>query len=82
METSILLTTFNGEKYILEQLESIKQQTLPADEVIIIDDASSDNTAEMIESYITKNNLSTWILIVNKKNIGWRKNFFEGFLQK
>lgn len=79
METSILLTTFNGEKYILEQLESIKQQTLPADEVIIIDDASSDNTAKMIESYITKNNLSTWILIVNKKNIGWRKNFFEGF---
>ena len=79
MTASILLSTYNGEKYIREQLDSIKNQIVPADEVLIIDDASSDNTVEIIKSYIAENNLPTWCLRVNKTNVGWRKNFFDGF---
>ena len=79
MNVSVLLTTYNGEKYILEQLESLKNQIMPADEVMIIDDASSDSTVKIIEAYIEKNDLSTWILKSNRENVGWKKNFFEGF---
>jgi glycosyltransferase involved in cell wall biosynthesis len=47
---SVCLTTYNGEKYILEQLRSILSQLESDDEVIISDDNSSDCTLELIEN--------------------------------
>lgn len=44
------MATFNGEKFILEQLESIFCQTIQPQEIIICDDCSSDRTIEIIES--------------------------------
>ncbi|MGN7783771.1 glycosyltransferase [Niabella sp. 22666] len=41
---SIIMCTYNGEAYLQEQLESIAAQTFVAEEVIIVDDASTDNT--------------------------------------
>lgn len=78
MFISIVMTTYNGEKYILEQLNSLKNQTRPADEVVIYDDGSMDGTVEIINSYICRNDLKKWKLIINEKNKGWRKNFYEG----
>lgn len=71
---SLVLATYNGEKYILEQLESIKNQTLKPDEVIICDDKSTDNTFSMISEYIKENKLS-WLLYVNDNNQGYSRNF-------
>ena len=48
MKTSVVLSTYNGEKYLVEQLDSIKNQTLSADEVVICDDCSNDNTVEIV----------------------------------
>jgi GT2 family glycosyltransferase len=45
---SVCMATYNGERYIVEQLKSILMQLSPTDEVIIVDDASRDRTAEMI----------------------------------
>ena len=45
---SVAMTTYNGEKYIFKQLESILAQTVPVDEIIIFDDGSTDNTAQII----------------------------------
>ena len=45
------MATYNGEKYIIEQLDSIRNQTLPPDEVIICDDCSTDNTDEVIATF-------------------------------
>ena len=42
------MSTFNGQDYIGEQLESILNQTIQLDEVVIIDDCSSDKTCEII----------------------------------
>ena len=49
---SVALCTYNGESYIREQLASIAAQTLPAHEVVICDDGSSDSTVEAVESFI------------------------------
>ena len=76
---SVVMTTFNGQKYLLEQLESLRNQTLKIDEVIIMDDCSKDETPELIRKYIIDNNLSGWKLIENQTNQGWKKNFKLGF---
>ncbi|MDD3321894.1 MAG: glycosyltransferase family 2 protein [Paludibacter sp.] len=48
---SICITTYNGEKYIMEQLNSILSQINVDDEVIISDDGSTDKTIELIMSF-------------------------------
>lgn len=79
MKLSIVMTTYNGIRYIEEQLESIVNQERKADEVLIFDDGSNDGTPEFIEKYIIKNKLNnTWKVIVNEENKGWRRNFVEG----
>lgn len=74
---SVILSTFNGEKYIIEQLESLRTQTRKIDEVIIIDDCSTDSTVPLIRKYIHQYELN-WECKVNSKNIGWKKNFVSG----
>ena len=77
MKISIVLSTYNGSKYIEEQLESIRSQSLAADEVIISDDCSTDITVEIIRNFIHKYKLKSWRLYENKVNKGWRRNFKE-----
>ena len=48
---SVCIATFNGEKYLKLQLVSILSQLDIDDEIIIIDDASTDNTIEIINSF-------------------------------
>ena len=78
MKISIVMTTYNGEKYVEEQLNSIRMQTRKADEVLIFDDLSSDDTVRLIQRYIDSNKLNNWKAMVNTVNKGWRKNFFDG----
>ena len=76
---SILISTYNGENYIIEQLESLLNQTLLADEVIIFDDCSTDSTVELIKEFIDKHHLDKqWYLKVNSRNIGYKANFRQG----
>lgn len=79
MRTSVVLSTYNGEKFILEQLESIRIQTVPVDEVIILDDCSTDNTAKICQDFIFRHNLSHWHIEVNTQNKGFVQNFYAGF---
>lgn len=71
------MTSFNGESYIEQQLDSILSQTRKPDEVIIRDDQSTDRTVDIIEGFIVGHNLSSWRLIRNEKNLGWWLNFYE-----
>lgn len=70
---SIALTTFNGEKYIQEQLESILHQTYSDFELIIIDDCSNDNTFSLLKKYTNSDDRIS--LSQNKVNLGFKKNF-------
>ena len=77
MKISVALATFNGEKYIKEQLQSILSQQLPVDEVVISDDGSSDSTPEIIKDFIKDNELENWSFSVNEKNLGYAQNFIH-----
>lgn len=48
---SVCMATYNGEKYIKEQMDSILVQLGESDEIIISDDASTDSTLQIVESY-------------------------------
>jgi len=53
---SIVVITYNSEKYVLETLESIKAQKYPNIELIVSDDCSTDKTVELCKSWIEANN--------------------------
>lgn len=76
-KVSIVLATYNGEDYIEEQLKSLVYQTMPADEVLISDDCSNDNTIAIINKFIKENALKNWKLYTHSKNQGWKKNFYN-----
>lgn len=71
MTVSVALCTYNGEKYIKEQIDSILNQSLSVDEIIIVDDVSTDRTMDIIKEY--KNKIIK--IYQNKENIGFVKNF-------
>ena len=68
---SLVMAVYNGEQYITAQMESIKNQSLAPDEVIIRDDCSTDKTREVVSNFITANGLN-WKLICAETNTGWR----------
>jgi len=74
MKISVALCTYNGAKYIEEQLNSILKQTLLPDEIVICDDSSTDDTV-----FVTRQALAKYtgelVLRVNPRNIGYKKNF-------
>lgn len=48
---SVCIATYNGEKYLAEQLDSILLQVSEEDELIISDDGSTDHTLEILRTY-------------------------------
>ena len=75
---SVVMATYNGEKYIINQLESIRTQTRQADEVLIFDDNSTDHTSDIVRKYISDNDLVSWSIAINNENVGYKKNFYNG----
>lgn len=75
MKLSVVVCTYNGSRYLKEQLDSIKDQIRQADEVLLFDDRSADDTLEIAARYIEANGLSSWRLSVNEKNLGYIENF-------
>ena len=72
MKISIAMCTYNGEIYIEEQLKSIVSQTKQIDELIIVDDCSTDRTCNIIEQFKDKLPIQ---LVINKNNLGVRESF-------
>jgi glycosyltransferase involved in cell wall biosynthesis len=71
------MCVYNGEKYLVDQLESILHQTLPPDEVSIYDDCSTDSTVLIICDFIKNHKLLNWHININPYNKGWRINFYD-----
>ena len=77
---SIALATYNGKKYIKEQLDSIINQTMKPDEIVIRDDLSTDGTFEFILEYSKKNENIKWNIKQNEINLGYKKNFYNSII--
>ena len=77
---AILMATYNGEKYICQQIDSILSQTCKDWELYIHDDGSTDNTIAVVESYVEK--YPNKIHLIDDKSTGGAKyNFFYMFGQ-
>ena len=72
---SVVISTYNGAGYIEEQLDSILHQTYTNLEIIIIDDASTDDTYPILESYAAKDRRIS--LYKQQKNVGYNISFSE-----
>lgn len=76
MTTSVALCTYNGASYIQEQIESILNQTMPVDEIVICDDGSTDDTVSIIQQ-ISSSIPEKIRLIKNPTNLGLCANFIN-----
>lgn len=74
---SVIMSTYNRENYLPAAMESILNQTYTDFEFIIIDDASTDNTAKLLQEYQEKD--SRIVVISNPQNLGYNKNLTTGF---
>lgn len=78
MTVSVAIALYNGSKFIEKQLDTIRTQTVPADQVVLCDDGSNDNTVQIVNDYINKHALgNNWKLYKNEKNLGYAKNFYK-----
>lgn len=73
-KVAIIVSTYNGEKYIEEQLKSLCNQTYPNVEIYIRDDGSKDETVSILEKYKKENNN---IHIIKAQNVGVVGSFYE-----
>jgi glycosyltransferase involved in cell wall biosynthesis len=73
---SIVLATYNGERYLKEQLDTVFQQTYPDLEIVAVDDCSSDSTVSILQYYASMH--SNMRVYVNEKNIRHIKTFEKG----
>ncbi len=65
---SILMANYNNGDYIAEAIESVLSQTYPSWELIIVDDASTDDSIQKITQYLRENRIK---LIKHEKNLGY-----------
>lgn len=85
IKISVIIPCFNSSKYIHNTLNSIFEQTVYPDELIIIDDGSSDDTVKIVKNILNKNlSLNNFNLIESKhlgpgsaRNIGIKNSKFE-----
>lgn len=74
---SVVVATYNGERFIGEQLDSIIHQNYTNIEIIVVDDCSSDNTPKLLNEYAEK--YANVKVFFNEQNLGYVKNFEKGF---
>jgi glycosyltransferase involved in cell wall biosynthesis len=74
MKISIALATFNGGKYLQEQLDSFLNQNRLPDELVVCDDGSNDETLSILEGFSEKAPFPVKIYL-NEKNLGYSQNF-------
>ena len=78
---TIAITCYNEEKYIVNAIDTIFKALRRMNftyEVIVIDDASRDNSVQKIQQYMAEHPNNPLILQANKRNYGWAHNYIEG----
>ncbi|WP_456288547.1 glycosyltransferase family 2 protein [Paenibacillus sp. AK002] len=74
-KVQVLLSAYNGEQYISEQIQSILNQTHAAVSILIRDDGSTDTTMELLDQWVTTH--PDKIKLIKGTNVGVVSSFFE-----
>lgn len=77
MKTTCLINNYNYANYLSEAVNSALNQSVSFDEIIIVDDASTDNSAEVINKFAQETNVKS---VLKEKNQGQLSSFNQGFL--
>jgi glycosyltransferase involved in cell wall biosynthesis len=78
VKVSVVVCTYNGERFLAEQLQSVLDQTHPLDEIIVSDDGSSDSTLDIVADFssrVSGAKKPTWMVQSRKKPLGVAGNF-------
>lgn len=70
------MATYNGARFVIEQLASIANQSVPPDEIIISDDASNDGTSDLVKNFRRTSKIRIE-LIQNRERFGYSRNFIS-----
>lgn len=73
---SVVLATYNGERFLREQIDSLLSQTYPNIEIVAVDDCSSDSSIEILNEYFR--NHKNFTVHRNETNLGYVKTFEKG----
>ncbi len=76
MTVSVALATYNGERFLREQLESLARQTKLPDELVVCDDGSKDHTLEIVAEF-AKDSPFPVNIHRNERNLGHADNFLQ-----
>ncbi len=76
MQLSVAMCTYNGARYLREQLESLAGQRRLPDELVVCDDGSADGTVALLEEFAAKSPFPVR-LVHNPENLGYRRNFAQ-----
>ncbi|MHC5268655.1 glycosyltransferase family 2 protein [Enterococcus sp. LJL98] len=71
------MSTYNGQDYLAEQLESIINQSYSNWQVFIRDDGSKDRTEEIIHEYVSKDSRIVYLSEMSLENVGVKKSFLS-----
>lgn len=74
---SIVLPVYNGEKYLRESIDSVRAQTYQNWELLIVDDCSTDHSAQIAKEYESKDNRIHYYR--NEQNLRLPRNLNKGF---
>lgn len=75
MDISIACCTYNGSRFLSQQLDSIVNQTKLPDEIVVCDDCSTDTTRDILLHYADEYSNIKWVLAWNDHRLGVRRNF-------
>lgn len=78
---SLVLSTYNGARYLQDQLSSLQSQTVQPDEVIIVDDCSTDASPTVVREYLGQWNQASVRFEASTQNLGWKRRFHDLLLE-
>ena len=67
---SVVIPTYNGSEFICEALESVLEQNSLSDEIIVVDDGSSDNTCDLVNEVARKSTIPIRLTVLNQNSGG------------
>lgn len=78
MKISVLINNYNYQDYVVDSINSVLNQSYPVDEIIVVDDKSTDDSVEILQDKFGNHEVVK--LVLKDKNEGQLSSFNEGFL--